>query len=113
LKLNFLLKNLYYKPRYNVCLIGIKRASELNESTTHNSSFFSKKNDFAHSNQSVNIDMNNNNTATMNMLLNPGPDYELEAQDTCFYISLVKEENYDWRNCRTKICKFINTILMF
>jgi hypothetical protein len=47
------------------------------------------------------------NIASMNMLLNPGPDYELEAQDTCFYISLVKEENYDWKISRTKICKFI------
>ena len=47
------------------------------------------------------------NIASMNMLLNPGPDYELEAQDTCFYISLVKEENYDWKISRTKICKLI------
>ena len=86
-----------------MCLIGVKRNS-LNESLNQNSSFFSKKNEFSHSNQSVNIDVNI--IASMNMLLNPGPDYELEAQDTCFYISLVKEENYDWKNCRTKICKF-------
>ena len=53
------------------------------------------------------------NMASMNMLLNPGPDYELEAQDTCFYISLVKEENYDWKISRTKICKLILHFIVF
>jgi hypothetical protein len=29
--------------------------------------------------------------------LNPGSQYQIEAQDLCFYISLVKEENYEFK----------------
>ena len=41
------------------------------------------------------------------ILLNPGPNYEIESHDICIYISLVKEENYNWKAARLKICKLI------
>ena len=46
-----------------------------------------------------------NNFANKYVVLNPGPGYEIEPQDVCIYISLVKEENYNWKAARTKICK--------
>jgi len=38
------------------------------------------------------------------LLLNPGPSYLLEPTDLCFYISLVKEENYNWKEARLADC---------
>jgi hypothetical protein len=45
-----------------------------------------------------------NNFVNKYILLNPGPEYEIDGQDLCFYVSLVKEENYIWKEARTKIC---------
>ena len=36
------------------------------------------------------------------ILLNPGPNYYLEPSDQCFYISLAKEENFNWKDIRSK-----------
>lgn len=49
-----------------------------------------------------------NNPFNRIILLNPGPNYEIEAQDICYYISLVKEENYNWKSSKaTRSCEFI------
>lgn len=37
--------------------------------------------------------------------LNPGTNYQIKPNDTCFYISLVKEENYELKLFKLKICK--------
>ena len=37
-------------------------------------------------------------------MLNPGPSYILEPTDLCLYISLVKEENYNWKEARLSDC---------
>ena len=37
--------------------------------------------------------------------LNPGSQYQIEAQDLCFYISLVKEENYEFKTRKTSFSK--------
>ncbi len=37
------------------------------------------------------------------ILLNPGSNYQIESQDLCFYISLLKEENYEWKISKIKI----------
>lgn len=50
---------------------------------------------------SANIDCNNISKRTI--LLNPGSQYQIEAQDLCFYISLVKEENYEWKASKLKL----------
>ena len=39
------------------------------------------------------------------ILLNPGPNYYLEPSDQCFYISLGKEENFDWKTIKPKSTK--------
>ncbi len=55
------------------------------------------------------IDQNNENAASFSSFsneyiqLNPGPNYEIEPNDLCFYISLVKEENYDWKEARNRL----------
>ncbi|CAF1476005.1 unnamed protein product, partial [Didymodactylos carnosus] len=36
------------------------------------------------------------------IMLNPGSDYILKETDTCFYMSIIKEENFDWSNMTTK-----------
>ena len=76
-------------------------------STNRIGSFYSRKSEFSSSNQSINMENGNINVPNKNILLNPGSDYELDEEDQCFYISLVKEENYDWKNSRAKICKFL------
>jgi hypothetical protein len=32
-----------------------------------------------------------------NVLINPGRDYELKPNDVCLYISLTKEQNFDFK----------------
>jgi hypothetical protein len=44
------------------------------------------------------------------IIINPGPDYKILSQDLCFYISLVKEENYDWKLAKSKLCRIIFSI---
>ena len=39
--------------------------------------------------------------------VNPGPNYLLQANDTCFYISLVKEENFETILLKMKIRKSV------
>lgn len=38
-----------------------------------------------------------------NVIINPGSRYFIQPDDICIYISLVKEENYDWKNAKTII----------
>ncbi len=42
-----------------------------------------------------------NNMSKRTILLNPGSTYQIESQDLCLYISLLKEENYDWKTSRS------------
>ncbi len=74
--------------KYNVCLIGVAK-SKINTSDQQkekNPSFSSSSNEY--------------------IVLNPGPNYDLEPNDICLYISLVKEENYDWKEAKARLCKF-------
>ena len=50
------------------------------------------------------LNRNLSQTNSKSILLNPGPDYLIEPQDQCFYISQVKEENYNWKIAKSKIC---------
>jgi hypothetical protein len=34
------------------------------------------------------------------VIINPGRDYKLRAQDVCLYISLVKEKDFHWKDLR-------------
>ncbi len=95
-----------------MCLIGIgKPRKQFSNSSSFLSSIVSKSDD--------DLDPNNpkNNLASCNsdsiplnyysnknILLNPGPDYLIQPQDICFYISIVKEENYNWKAAKLKIC---------
>jgi hypothetical protein len=39
------------------------------------------------------------------IFINPGPNYQIKGNDSCFYISLVKEENFDTKLLKMKIRK--------
>lgn len=86
--------------RYNVCLIGIGtykkeyKSSLLleNKSKTIDSSL---EDHHLYENSAHNIDLTC--MSKRNIQLNPGSQYQIEAQDLCFYISLVKEENYEFK----------------
>ncbi len=82
--------------KYNVCLIGVAKSrikTNENASQQHekNPSFSSSSNEY--------------------IVLNPGPNYDLVPDDICLYISLVKEENYDWIEAKARLC--INTNFEF
>lgn len=107
----------YIYKRYNVCLIGIgkdrKNMSSLmifeddekNELKESRSSSTSSKASMKSKHASTNSPINRC------ILLNPEPFYEIEAGDICYYISLVKEENYNWKGKQAKSCIFNKTIL--
>lgn len=81
-------------------------ANKLSMASSRLNSFNSKLNDEMHNtNNFLKIPSNTNLPSNKNILLNPGPNYEIEAHDTCFYISLVKEENYNWK-AKSKICLY-------
>ncbi len=73
--------------RYNVCLIGIGKDKQKQSVISE-------------------ISCEIKNSLTQNILLNPGSNYFIEPNDTCFYISLVKEENYDWKNFKFRPCNY-------
>lgn len=89
-----------------MCLIGIAKPKpriSIASSKQHLSSNVTKHDE--HIKTSNNL--LTNNFFNKHILLNPGPNYEIEPHDTCFYISLVKEENYNWKAARVKLCKLI------
>ena len=105
--------------RYNVCLIGIGsfrkeyKSSLLLDSSTK-SAIASVEDHHLHGGSSSynsathNIDLTCMSKRTIQ--LNPGSQYQIEAQDLCFYISLVKEENYEFKTSKTLrlcVCKEI------
>lgn len=89
--------------KYNVCLIGIGCNRQAKSSYT----LSANDNTSSHNSISVMNLLNRNisQTGTKQILLNPGPNYFIEPQDLCFYISQVKEENYNWKAVKSKICK--------
>ena len=100
-----------------MCLIGIGKIKEKsgflhtnesynsNHSDTAFSELFSKQSSIKTSN-----DEQRKESFNRTIMINPGPDYKIQSQDLCFYISLVKEENYDWKTAKSKLCKncFLN-----
>jgi hypothetical protein len=48
---------------------------------------------------------NDNEQLGSSMILNPGIEYLLQSDDVCIYISLVKEQNFDWKNMKSVISK--------
>lgn len=105
------IKHIY---RYNVCLIGIGKSRKRFSSMAFSSE------DFNYSrSSSVNSSTSKSKCTSINMslhsksiLLNPGAHYEIEAQDICYYISLVKEENYNWKGSKaTRNCMMLISIL--
>lgn len=44
--------------------------------------------------------------ADRTILLNPGPNYKIDANDLCLYIALIKEENFNFKEAK-KVCKYI------
>lgn len=88
-----------------MCLIGVGRQrSRLSMASSHINSFNSKLNEDNQHQPNTNKNQNANIFNNKYILLNPGPNYEIEPHDTCFYISLVKEENYNWKAAKSKIC---------
>ncbi|CAF0855636.1 unnamed protein product, partial [Brachionus calyciflorus] len=87
--------------KFNVCLIGVaKPKPKLSEATSRqyiNSTMLKQNEDQLSKNTPANSFLNKY------ILLNPGPSYEIEPNDICFYISLVKEENYNWKAARLKL----------
>jgi hypothetical protein len=94
--------------KYNVCLIGIGRRADKNRVSFSTCSVSSTGGDY--SNNSQNEDNNNSslpqqtNYINRNILINPGPDYIIDSDDECFYMSLIKEENYTMKISRTHTC---------
>lgn len=92
--------------KYNVCLIGIGSSREAKQSYTL---YTNEANSSSTNSTSMATVLNRNVSQSGNktILLNPGPDYLIQPQDHCFYISQVKEENYNWKVARTKICNLV------
>ncbi len=78
--------------RYNVCLIGIGKLDE----ELNSGSFTIEQN----------IGEQKNMLSNSNIYLNPGNNYKILADDVCFYISLVKEENFEMKVIKQKTCMF-------
>lgn len=54
----------------------------------------------------INPDYQNQMFTNRTILLNPGINYKIREDDICFYISLVKEENYEAQRNKSKLCKW-------
>ncbi len=39
----------------------------------------------------------------LKVIINPGHDYFLQADDVCIYVSLVKEHNFDWKTVKSSL----------
>jgi hypothetical protein len=48
-----------------------------------------------------NMTLNGMASLDYSVILNPGKDYRLQPKDVCLYISLVKEQNFNWKEFRT------------
>ncbi len=83
---------MYKHSRYNVCLIGIGKLDE----ELNSGSFTIEQN----------IDEQKKMLSNSNIYLNPGNNYKIQADDVCFYISLIKEENFEMKVNKQKICMF-------
>jgi hypothetical protein len=101
------LDNFFNIFRYNVCLIGIGtfkkeyKSSLLLDNNTNKTAttlLDEQAGMTSHYNTLHNIDFTCMSKRTI--LLNPGSQYQIEAQDLCFYISLVKEENYEFKTSK-------------
>ena len=86
-----------------MCLIGIAKHKQNFSTFSSNIALSSKCSSASLSEQATNF-------SSKYVLLNPGPNYEIESNDVCLYMSIVKEENFNWKAARTKICnmKFKN-----
>lgn len=98
--------------RYNVCLIGIGKLKEKYSIFKPNTSYNSQQpsdiyNELYMRTNFMKSTIDPREHFNRFIMINPGPDYKIMSQDLCFYISLVKEENYDWKQAKAKLCKFI------
>ncbi len=86
----FVVLMVVFMRRFNVCLvaIGTKQKKSRKQSMFDNEIIIQE---VASSN--VDVDFSNKD-----LLINPGIRYIIEADDICVYISLIKEENYDFKN---------------
>jgi hypothetical protein len=74
---------------YNICLVGLyKSRTKISE----NLKSFSKNKQSLRKYSDIQVQKND-----FTVLINPGKEYLLKADDICIYTSLIKEQNFNWK----------------
>lgn len=88
--------------KHNFCLIGVSTKKK-----QYKHSIFLSPSSNYETEAKIELDGSDD---TRTIVINPGNEYCLQTDDICFYISLTKEERYEWKNLKPKKNQVISAL---